>query len=58
MDLNFNLKPNSKPVDAGVVIPTLNEDFIGKVPDLGAIEVGATDVLWSNAVYLGTFLPF
>ena len=41
MDLNFNLKPGSKPVDAGVVIPTLNEDFVGKAPDLGAIEVGA-----------------
>ncbi len=41
MDLNFNLKPDSKPVDAGVVIPTLNEDFVGKAPDLGAVEVGA-----------------
>ena len=41
MDLNFKLKPKSKPVDAGVVIPTLNEDFVGKAPDLGAIELGA-----------------
>ncbi|NND07644.1 MAG: hypothetical protein HKN87_14810 [Saprospiraceae bacterium] len=41
MDLNFNLKPDSKPVDAGVVIPTLNENFKGEAPDLGAIEVGA-----------------
>jgi hypothetical protein len=41
MDINFNLKPGSKAVDAGVVIPTVNEGFKGKAPDLGAIEVGA-----------------
>jgi hypothetical protein len=41
MDLNFSLKPSSKAVDAGVVIPTVNEVFEGKAPDLGALEVGA-----------------
>ncbi len=40
MDLNFRLKPNSKAVDAGQVIPTVNEDFAGKAPDLGALETG------------------
>lgn len=40
MDLNFRLKPNSKAVDAGVPIPTVNDDFNGKAPDLGALEVG------------------
>jgi hypothetical protein len=40
MDLNFRLKPNSKAVDAGVAIPTVNEGFAGKAPDLGAIETG------------------
>jgi len=40
MDLNFKLKPNSKAVDAGVVLPTINDQFTGKAPDLGAIEVG------------------
>ncbi|MBM3814449.1 MAG: hypothetical protein FJW20_22725 [Acidimicrobiia bacterium] len=40
MDLNFRLKPNSKAVDAGVVVPTINDNFSGKAPDLGAIEVG------------------
>lgn len=40
VDLNFKLKPGSKAVDAGVVIPTVNEDFAGKAPDLGALEVG------------------
>ncbi|WP_031495176.1 hypothetical protein [Bryobacter aggregatus] len=40
MDLNFQLKPGSKAVDAGVAIPTVNEGFAGKAPDLGALEVG------------------
>lgn len=40
MDLNFRLKPASKAVDAGVVIPTVNDGFVGKAPDLGALEVG------------------
>lgn len=40
MDLNFRLKPGSKAVDAGVAIPTVNEGFAGRAPDLGAIEVG------------------
>ncbi|MEZ5403523.1 MAG: right-handed parallel beta-helix repeat-containing protein [Bryobacteraceae bacterium] len=41
MDLDFRLKPGSKAVDAGVAIPTVNDRFVGKAPDLGAIEVGA-----------------
>jgi|GEM_PF-168073 len=40
MDLNFTLKPNSKAVDAGVVIPAVNEEFAGRAPDLGALEAG------------------
>ncbi len=40
MDLNFQLKPGGKAVDAGAVIPTLNEDFAGRAPDLGALESG------------------
>jgi hypothetical protein len=40
MDLNFRLKPGSKAVDAGVRIPTVNDDFVGRAPDLGALEVG------------------
>jgi hypothetical protein len=40
MDLNFRLKPNSKAVDAGVLIPTVNDGFSGRAPDLGALEVG------------------
>ncbi|HVX59774.1 MAG TPA: hypothetical protein VHC19_04205 [Pirellulales bacterium] len=40
MDLNFRLKANSKAVDAGVLIPTVNDGFSGRAPDLGALEVG------------------
>jgi hypothetical protein len=38
-DLNFRLKANSKAADAGVVLPTVNDGFTGKAPDLGALEV-------------------
>ena len=40
MDLNFRLKPDAKAVDAGLAIPTVNEDHTGGAPDLGALEVG------------------
>ena len=40
VDLDFRLKPASKAVDAGVVIPTVNDGFSGRAPDLGALEVG------------------
>jgi hypothetical protein len=40
MDLNFQLKAGSKAVDAGEVIPTVNDGFKGKAPDLGAHELG------------------
>jgi len=39
-DLNFKLRAGSKAVDAGVVLPSLNDGFAGKAPDLGALEVG------------------
>ncbi|MCU1325704.1 MAG: hypothetical protein JWN34_1074 [Bryobacterales bacterium] len=44
MDLNFRLKPGSKAVDAGVVIPTVNDNFKGRAPDLGALETGAPEL--------------
>jgi hypothetical protein len=40
MDLNFRLKPGSRAVDAGAPIPTVNDGFAGRAPDLGALEVG------------------
>jgi hypothetical protein len=43
MDLNFRLKVNSKAVDAGQVLPTINDGFTGKAPDLGALELNQTE---------------
>ncbi len=40
MDLNFALRAGSEAIDAGVVIPTVNEDYQGRAPDLGALEAG------------------
>jgi hypothetical protein len=40
VDLDFRLKPGSKAVDAGARLPTVNDDFAGKAPDLGALESG------------------
>lgn len=40
-DFDFRLKPDSKAVDAGVLIPNIDDGFSGKAPDLGAYELGA-----------------
>lgn len=39
-DLNFRLAPGGAAVDAGVRIPTVNDEFEGEAPDLGALEAG------------------
>lgn len=56
MDHNFNLKPDSKPVDPGIVIPMLNEDFVGKALDLGVVEVGAPEIKYGPSWL--TWQPF
>jgi hypothetical protein len=38
---DFRLKPGTAAVDAGVVIPNVTDGFLGKAPDLGALEQGA-----------------
>lgn len=40
MDLDFRLKAGSRAVDAGARLPTINDDFTGAAPDLGALEHG------------------
>ena len=45
-DLNFKLNPKGKAVDAGVGIPNVNDQFAGKAPDLGALEVGSPAVIY------------
>jgi hypothetical protein len=39
-ELDLRLRPGSAPVDAGVRLPNVNDDFTGKAPDLGAYELG------------------
>src|SRR5690349_20023496 len=39
-DFDFQLRPGSSPVDAGVRLSGVNDDFTGRAPDLGALEVG------------------
>jgi hypothetical protein len=40
-DFDFRLRPGSRAVDRGAVLPNVTEGFSGKAPDLGALEVGA-----------------
>jgi len=37
---DFRLKPSSKAVDAGCMLPNITDNFSGKAPDLGAVESG------------------
>jgi hypothetical protein len=39
-DFDFRLNPGSAAVDAGMLLPTINDDYEGKMPDLGAYELG------------------
>lgn len=39
-ELDFTLREGSKVVDAGALLPNVNDDFIGGGPDLGALELG------------------
>jgi hypothetical protein len=39
-DFDFRLRPGSAAIDAGVLLPTINDDFTGRAPDLGAYELG------------------
>lgn len=40
MDLNFRLNPRGKAIDSGTLLPTINDEFTGNGPDLGALESG------------------
>jgi hypothetical protein len=45
-ELDFRLKPNAVAVDAGCVLPNVNDGFVGKAPDLGALELGLPLPIW------------
>jgi|WetSurMetagenome_2_1015567.scaffolds.fasta_scaffold26732_3 hypothetical protein len=40
-DLDFRLKPGSAAIDRGVPLPTINDGYSGRAPDLGAYEQGS-----------------
>jgi hypothetical protein len=39
-EFDFSLRKGSRAVDAGIVLPNVNDRFTGKAPDLGAFESG------------------
>jgi hypothetical protein len=39
-EFDFRLKPGSAPVDKGIALPNVTDDFAGRAPDLGALETG------------------
>jgi len=39
-DVDARLAPNSDAIDKGVVLPSFNDGFTGKAPDLGCYELG------------------
>jgi hypothetical protein len=39
-DFDFRLAPGSAAIDAGVALPTINDGYAGRAPDLGAYEAG------------------
>ncbi len=39
-ELDFQLNPNGSAIDAGCLLPNVNDDFSGNAPDLGALESG------------------
>lgn len=43
-EVDFTLVEGSPAVDAGVVLPNINDDFVGGAPDLGALERGGKKV--------------
>ena len=49
-DLDFQLSRGSKAIDAGVAIPTVNENFAGRAPDLGALEAGRPEPVYGPSL--------
>jgi hypothetical protein len=39
-ELDFQLRSNAAAIDAGCILPNVNDGFMGKAPDLGALETG------------------
>ncbi len=44
--LDFRLTEGSPAIDAGCILPNVNDGYAGNAPDLGALEIGAEDVVY------------
>ncbi len=44
--IDFTPKAGSAALDAGCVLPNITDGYIGKAPDLGAVERGAKPVVY------------
>ena len=44
--LDFRLAPDSPAIDAGCILPNVNDRYAGHSPDLGALEMGAEAVVY------------
>jgi len=42
-EINFHLRPGSAAIGAGTILPTINDRYTGKAPDLGAYQTGAPE---------------
>ena len=43
-DADLTLKSDSPAIDAGAVIPSINDNYLGDAPDLGAYEFGSPTI--------------
>ena len=44
--LDFLLHSQSDAIDRGLVLPNINDDYVGNAPDLGAVELGSEAVIY------------
>ena len=44
--IDFRLRKGAAAVDAGLILPNINDGYTGRAPDLGAIERGEDAVIY------------
>lgn len=49
-DLDFRIKPASRAVDKGIVLPNINDGYKGSAPDLGAVEADTETPVYGRRV--------
>lgn len=46
LGIDFRIKPASKAVDKGILLPGINDNYKGKAPDIGALEAGEEEPVY------------